>query len=298
MNFCLSILPKNREEKIIFSLPKSNHYHQIKNIKIAPDPNLQILDEWGNEIIIFNDVLKIDIRFKAQLKEIKIEKEVIKKFSLKDYQKLPKNQLIFYTQPNRFINGQDKQIKQIAKKIAGQETNLYQIIEKIYSYTLNHLVYANPIEGLYSYHQVLKEKKTDCGGFSTFFISLCHSINIPSRLVVGFLVKENLLKKFFNMFYVPRGPLCGSTFQALTIHAWPEILLPDDSWFPLDPSIEWRRQKGLTKREGGMGYIPADRLVVSYGCDFKIKMGKINYQLDILQKPISVESMKSLTFNV
>lgn len=293
MNFYLSILPKNREEKIIFSLPKSNHYHQIKNIKIAPSPNLQILDEWGNEIIIFNDVSKIDIKFKADLKEIKIKKDVIKKFSLNDYQKLPKNQLIFYTQPNRFISGEDKQIKQIAKKIIGQDTNLYRIIEKIYSYTLNHLAYANPIEGLYSYHQALKEKKTDCGGFSTFFISLCHSINIPSRLVVGFLVKENLLKKFFNTFYVLR-----STFHSLTIHAWPEILLPDHTWLPLDPSIEWRRQKGLTKRQGGLGYLPADRLVVSYGCDFKIKMGKINYKFDLLQKPILVESMKSLTFNV
>ncbi len=284
MNFCLSILSKNRGEGIIFSLPKSNHYHQIKNLQIAPDPNLQILDEWGNEIIIFNDVSKIDIKFKADLKEIKIEKEVVKKFSLNDYQKLPKNQLIFYTQPNRFINGEDKRIKQIAKKIVGQDTNLYQIIEKIYFYTLNHLAYANPIEGLYSYHQALEEKKTDCGGFSTFFISLCHSLNIPSRLVVGFLIKENILKKIFNMFHVLRYK-----FHSLTIHAWPEILLPDKNWLPLDPSIEWRRKKGLTKRKGGLGYLPADRLAVSFGCDFKIKMGKKNYQFDILQKPISVK---------
>ncbi len=285
MNFCLSISPKNRGEGIIFSLPKSNHYHQIKNLQIAPGPNLQILDEWGNEIFIFNDVLKVNIHFKTQLKEIKIERKLIKKFSLNDYQKLPKNQLIFYTQPNRFINGDDKQIKQMAKKIVVKETNLYQIIKKIYSYTLNYLTYANPIEGLYSYHQALKEKKTDCGGFSTFFISLCHSLNIPSRLVVGFLVKENLLKKFLSTFYVLR-----STFHSLTIHAWPEILLPDGTWLPLDPSIEWRRKKGLTKREGELGYLPADRLVVSFGCDFKIKMGKLNYQFDILQKPISVKN--------
>ncbi len=284
MNFSLSILSKNRRGGIIFSLPKSNHYHQIKNLQIAPGPNLQILDQWGNEIIIFNDVLKIRIKFKATLKEIKIKKELIKKFLLKDYQKLPKEKLIFYTQPNRFINGEDKQIKQIAKKIVGQDTNLYRIIEKIYSYTLNHLSYADPIEGLYSYHQALKEKKTDCGGFSTFFISLCHSLNIPSRLVVGFLIKENILKKIFNTFHV-----LSSTFHSLTIHAWPEVLLPDSYWFPVDPSIEWRRKEGLTKRKGGLGYIPADRLVASFGCDFKIKMGKINYQLDILQNPISVK---------
>ncbi len=288
MNFCLSISPKNRGEEIIFSLPKSNHYHQIKNLQIDPSPNVQILDEWGNEIIIFNDVLKIWIKFDAKLKDIKIKKPLIEKFSLNDYQKLPKQQLIFYTQPNRFINGKDKQIEQITKKIVGTETNLYRIIEKIYFYTLNYLIYANPIEDLYSYHQALKNKKTDCGGFSTFFISLCHSLNIPARLTVGFLVSNNKFKKIFSKLNVRR-----LTFDDLFMHAWPEILLPNGNWLPLDPSIEWRRKKGLTKRQGGLGYLPADRLVISFGCDFNTKIGKNNYQFDLLQKPISVKSVIS-----
>lgn len=288
MNFHLSFSPKNRGEGIVFSLPQSNHYHQIQNLQMNPTPHLQILDQWGNEIFIFNDVLKLNIKFAADLKEIKIKRNSIKKLSIKDYQKLPKEQLIFYIQPNRFINGEDKQIKQIAKKIVGKEINLYQIIKKLYSYTLNYLAYANPIDRLYPYQQALLNKKTDCGGFSTFFLSLCHSLNIPSRLVVGFLIKKSQLKKILNLFHVS-----SFVFQDLFIHAWPEILLPNGYWFPLDPSIEWRRKNGLTKRNGGLGEIPADRLVVSFGCDFNIKIGDKIYQFDLLQKPISVKSVIS-----
>ncbi|GIW63360.1 MAG: hypothetical protein KatS3mg091_162 [Patescibacteria group bacterium] len=57
------------------------------------------------------------------------------------------------------------------------------------------------------------------------------------------------------------------------MHAWLETQLPNKVWFPMDPSLEWKRKKGLTKRQGGFGYIPADRLVVSFGCDFDIKIG-------------------------
>lgn len=288
MNFRLSLSPKNRGEEIVFSIPQSNHYQQIKNLQISPAPHLQILDQWGNEIFIFNDVLKIDIKFQAYLKELKVKKEMVKKFFVNDYHKLPKEQLIFYLQPNRFINGEDKQIKQIAKKIAGKEINLYQMIKKIYYYTLNYLTYANPIDDLYSYKQALLNKKTDCGGFSTFFLSLCHALKIPARLTVGFLVTNHKLKRIFSVLNVR-----NLTLDDLFIHAWPEILLPDGSWLPLDPSIEWRRKKRLTKRKGGWGEIPADRLVVSFGCDFNIKIGKKVYQFDLLQKPISIKSIVS-----
>lgn len=70
------------------------------------------------------------------------------------------------------------------------------------------------------------------------------------------------------------------------MHAWPEALLPDGSWFPFDPSLEWRRGTGQTKRQGGFGYIPDDRLVVSYGQDFTIKYKGKPIRLDILQNPI------------
>ncbi|MBI2641154.1 transglutaminase domain-containing protein, partial [Candidatus Roizmanbacteria bacterium] len=124
---------------------------------------------------------------------------------------------------------------------------------------------------------------TDCGGFSTFLASLLQSIGIPSRLVVGFLIIESVLKRISSMFHVPRF-----TFHDLSMHAWLEVLLPNNSWFPLDPSIEWRRANSLTKREGGFGFIPADRLVVSFGQDFTLNIQGETYRVDLLQNPVSL----------
>jgi transglutaminase-like putative cysteine protease len=155
------------------------------------------------------------------------------------------------------------------------------VVKKLYDFTLEYLTYGKPIDGLYPYSQALNEKITDCGGFSTFLSSLLQSKNIPARLVIGFIIKKNLFLDFLSTFN-----FCLLTFDSLLIHAWLEILLPDGSFFPLDPSIDWRRKKGLTKRQGGFGFIPDDRLVTSCGCDFDLNINGKNYKIDLLQKPI------------
>lgn len=288
MKFSLELKTPKKSSSIIFSLPLSNHYQQIKNLKIQSN-NYQILQEkrWGNEIIIFNDVKNIpQITFDFYPKSY--QTNIPEFFFLKDYQN-KKLKII----NNRFINGNDLKIKKLAAKVIGKEKNIKKIAEKIYDFTLSYLTYDKPIEGLYSYKQALNEKITDCGGFSTFLASLLQSLNIPTRLVVGFLIKESFLKKILNTFHVLRFTLYYFKFYVprfmfhdLLMHAWLEFQLPDNIWFPLDPSIEWRRNKGLTKRKGGFGFIPSDRLVISFGCDFKIKIDKITKELEILQNPV------------
>jgi len=265
-----------KKQFIIFSLPQSSPYHQILDLKIN-SKNYQIIDEkkWGNKVVVLKD--KSKITFTA--KPLPFKSSINPNFSLSSYQKtkIPK---IFLT-PNRFINGNDPKIKSLVKKVLGQETNLLTVVKKLYDFTLEYLTYGKPIDGLYPYSQALNEKITDCGGFSTFLGSLLQSKKIPSRLVVGFIIKKNLFIDFLSNFN-----FCVLTFNFLLIHAWLEILLPDGSFFPLDPSIEWRRKKGQTQKQGGFGFIPADRLVTSYGCDFELKIDGKNYKIDLLQKPI------------
>jgi transglutaminase-like putative cysteine protease len=268
-------------EWLIFSLPKTNHYQIITNPKIFPKPYKNQTDQWGNEIKIFrlNDVEKnlIVMSFAYQGKSVNFSGEIMRKFSLSDYSRKNIDQ---YLQPNRFINGEDKKIKALVKKIIGKKTNLYQITKGLYNFSLKFLSYANPIEGLYSYHQALEKKMTDCGGFSTFYLSLLQAVRIPGRLVVGYLIKSNPLKDLLQL--VKLSPF---TFKNLYIHAWVEILLPNGVWFPADLSIEWKRNKGLTKEKGGFGFIPANRLVTSFGCDFQLKINNKVYNINIYQNP-------------
>jgi transglutaminase-like putative cysteine protease len=266
---------------LVFSFPKTNHYQIITNHKIFPKPHKTQTDQWGNEIKIFrlNDVKKnlIIMSFTYQAKPVNFSEELMKKFSLSDYS--GKN-FSRYLQPNRFINGEDKKIKTLVRKIIDKRTNVYQITKGLYDFSLKFLSYANPIEGLYPYQQALEKKMTDCGGFSTFYLSLLQAIGIPGRLVVGYLIKSNPLKDLLQP--VKLSPF---TIKNLYIHAWVEILLPNGVWFPADPSIEWKRNKGLSKERGGFGFIPANRLVTSFGCDFRLKMNSKIYNIDIYQNP-------------
>jgi transglutaminase-like putative cysteine protease len=275
--------PKNSNKSFsLFSLPQPSPYHQISNLKINSQ-NFKIINEkkWGNKIVILNLIQdpKQHNFISFKLKPLPFKFSINPSFTLSFYQKtkIPK----VYLTPNRFINGKDEKIKSLAKKVLGQETNLLTMVKKLYDFTLEYLTYGKPIDGLYSYSQALKEKTTDCGGFSTFLASLLQSQNIPSRLVVGFIIKKNIIKDLLNPFHVLRY-----TFHNLFMHAWLEVLLPDGGFFPLDPSIEWRRKKGKTQRQGGFGFTQADRLVTSYGCDFKLNINGKNYKIDLLQKPI------------
>jgi len=273
----------------LFSIPQSSHYHYVSNLKINA-LKYQLIEEkkWGNKVIVLKD--KSEINF--TVKPFPFKSSINPKFTLSSYQKtkIPK----IYLTPNQFINGKDTKIKSLAKKVLGQETNLLTVVKKLYDFTLEYLTYGKPIEGLYPYSQALNEKITDCGGFSTFLSSLLQSQNIPSRLVVGFLIKRrSFLKEILSIVNLPKLifkfkklEVRWLTLDDLLIHAWLEILLPDGSFFPLDPSIEWRRKKGKTKRQGGFGFIPADRLVTSYGCDFDLNINGKNYIIYLLQKPI------------
>jgi len=271
-----------KKQFIIFSLPQSSPYHQISNLKINSQ-NFKIINEkkWGNKIVILNLIQdpKQHNFISFKLKPFPFKFSINPSFTLSSYQKtkIPK----IYLTPNRFIKGNDPKIKSLAKKVLGQETNLLTVVKKLYDFTLEYLTYGKPIDGLYPYSQALNKKITDCGGFSTFLASLLQSQNIPSRLVVGFIIKKNIIKDLLIKLQVTSYRL-----QDLLIHAWLEILLPDGSFFPLDPSIEWKRRKSQTQRQGGFGFIPADRLVTSYGCDFELKIKGKNYKIDLLQKPI------------
>jgi len=276
-NYLFKLRFKN-QNKIIFSLPQSCLYHQILNLKIN-SKNYQIINEkkWGNRVVVLKN--KSEINF--TVKPFSLKSSLNQKFFLSSYKKTKIPQI--YLKPNQFINGKDQKIKSIAKKILGQETSLLKVVKRLYDFTLAYLIYGKPINGLYSYSQALNEKITDCGGFSTFLASLLQSQNIPSRLVVGFIIKKNIIK-----YLLIKLQLTSYGLQDLFMHAWLEVLLPDGSFFPLDPSIEWKRKKGKTQRQGGFGFIPADRLVTSYGCDFELKVYEEVHKIDLLQKPIII----------
>lgn len=269
-------IPKKRGKYCIFGIPKSSQYQIIKDILFYPQPTyIQSIKPWNNDMAIFslkNIKNKITVSFSTKL--INIQKQINSSLTLSDYH--GKKFL-----SNRFINGDNEQIKQYTKKVLHNEKNVLIITQRLYQHTLEYLTYGRPILGLYSYSQVLQNQTTDCGGFSTYLLSLFQSIGIPGRLVVGFVIKKSVRSKLLSFMN-----LRSLNFNSLLMHAWAEIQLPDTTWFPIDPAMEWRRTNGLTKRLGGFGVIPDDRLVISYGEDFKVNIDEKEFVIDIIQHPI------------
>lgn len=269
-------LEKKAGKHAVFSLPQTNEYQEISNLSLEPkNPNL-VFDEWGNTVATFANTALVEFFYSPK----SIEKSLEKKWRIDDYKR--NQQIDFFLKPNRFISGQDEKIIKLAQSLIKNEQNVFKIAQTFYDFVLKYLSYGKPTEGLYSYLQALEEKVTDCGGFSTLLLSLFQSIGIPGRLVVGFVLKESIVSKLLGFRILDLG------FESLSMHAWTEILSPDNSWFPMDPSVEWRRNHNQSKRNGGFGKISEDRLVTSFGQDFSITIDGKKYSIDLLQLPIYV----------
>jgi transglutaminase-like putative cysteine protease len=268
--------------KLIFPIPQSNQYQDISSLKYSDNSEIIKEEKFGNSIAIFKTSSKKQrpfLSFTHQAHEVSYDINKLQILLEKD--KIDKGKKAIAD--DKYISANDPQIKELNQKFLGDRTlSPEQIVSQLYHKLLDYLEYGNPIDGLYPYSAAISDRKTDCGGFATLLASLLKANGISSRLVVGYLFskkKKTLLKKAFNQ---------QLSLEDLSMHAWLEI--PSSAgYFPLDPSIEWKRLRGLSKRKGGFGYLPADRLVLSYGHNFPLKIDGENYQFPILQHPEKIK---------
>ncbi|NTU46382.1 transglutaminase domain-containing protein [Candidatus Roizmanbacteria bacterium] len=267
---------------ILFSVPQTNQYQTITHLTIPADRELLAVGD--NQVLSISHDTTVSFDYVAHA----IKRSFSLEYTLFDYEKnhIDKN---FYLKPNRFIDGFDSDIMTVLQQVlSGIHTNsLFEIIWNVYQHVLSVLTYGDPITGLYTVKQALTKPRTDCGGFSTLLLSLLQSKGIPARLVSGFFVNPKRFQKIQSKLLAPE-----LSFEALAMHVWVEVLLPDGSWFPIDPATEWRRSHGFSKRKGGFGVTEADRLVVSYGCDHMFTFDERKIQVDLLQYPVAAMACK------
>lgn len=270
----IRVTPQQGRGTFFWSLPKTNDYQTISSVVIPKKANT-LNDVYNNTLISYapSGSEKISFSFIAK----PVSKTISSSFTLEDYNKITIPPIYF--NEDSFVNRKDEKIVALTKKIVGNEQHVSSIISSLYKHTISFLSYENPIDGLYPYSQALTNKQTDCGGYSTFLSSCLQSLGIPTRLVLGFV--------FTPRFYSSL-PFITYSLRNFFMHAWLEVMLPDSSWFPLDPSVEWRRSNGFSKRQGGFGTFPADRLVVSKGHNLTLPAKVKTYHFDIIQKPLYI----------
>lgn len=271
-NFVFNIPVKKKFT--VFALPQSNHYQSIRDIKYTKSTIVKNVNS-DTKIAVWDITERVALRFRhapiaidKNLKKVKIAQITDKSLFNRD----------------QFINCQDKQMKKLAQtwinKTSAKSPN--DILDVLYQNTLKLLTYGNPIQGLYTFRDAYKQRVTDCGGFATFLATLLQTQRVVCRLVSGFIYKKGFLLKVKEMIESPKS------FADVSMHAWLEVMQEDGVWFPLDPSVEWRRMNRQSTRIGGLGKTGADRLVVSFGHNFMISIKNTSYKFPLLQNPLSI----------
>ncbi len=114
------------------------------------------------------------------------------------------------------------EIIEMAKLIAGNETNPYFAARKIYDFIVENVTYSlmphmvfYPRTEMTESSYVHRYQQGDCGAQSMYFTALCRSLGIPARTTGGW--------QLFN------GEFSG--------HFWAEFYLPNYGWIPVDTSF-------------------------------------------------------------
>ncbi|SFJ53927.1 Transglutaminase-like enzyme, putative cysteine protease [Halobacillus dabanensis] len=114
----------------------------------------------------------------------------------------------------------NEEIEEMAANVTEKASGNKEKAWLLFQYMIRNYTYKFPVKARGVDH-FLKEKKGDCGEYSFLYASLCRSLGIPCRVMVG----------AFAM----------GKHQA---HVWNEIYLEEEGWIPVDTSMAYtvRRQ--------------------------------------------------------
>ena len=259
-----------KEFFLVLPIPSNTKYQGIlDSVSFFPQIDGKGEDlKYGNKYVFWKMNLKVQESFVVQENfsiKVKPRSKILEKgLKLQDYEDETKNQI--YKEKNSFLNLENDDIQDLADEIVRDEDRIDEILQKINNYLIANFKYGDPIPGLYSAKDGLSRKCIDCGGFSSLFVSLCILRGIPARILSGF----------------------WAGYKNNTMHAWPEILLPNEKWMPVDPAVEYLYRHEKTLKFGSLDNldnIGSDRIVFSQGCDIPIILDNKEFRVPILQTP-------------
>ena len=113
----------------------------------------------------------------------------------------------------------DSKMKDLALQITAQADTVTKKAEAIFYYLVNEYKYVYPPKSRGSL-SFLQTKQGDCGEYSFLFTSLCRSLGIPCRTVVGTWANGKM-----------------------NAHVWNEFYVENVGWIPVDCSVAYMQKK-------------------------------------------------------
>jgi len=147
-----------------------------------------------------------------------------------------------------------REIKQLAKRILGDETNPLIKVQKIYNWINDSIRWASALEygtipDIPGY--VLKNKHGDCGMQTLLFMTLARSQGIPVKWQSGWMLHP----------------------RAVNLHDWCEVYYEGVGWVPLDQSFGLQDDVDAKVHDFYRSGIDSYRLIVNddYACELSPK---------------------------
>ena len=122
------------------------------------------------------------------------------------------DELLNYLKPEMFIQSDDKKIIDLARRIAGENTDPFTAARKVMAWVFDNLE-KTPVVSMPDAKKILANKKGDCNEHATIMTALLRAAGIPARTVVGLVYKDG---KFYY-------------------HAWNEAYI--NRWISMDATL-------------------------------------------------------------
>jgi hypothetical protein len=135
-----------------------------------------------------------------------------------------------FLKSNYFINSDDRKVKQLARKAAGDEKDPWKKALLIEKWVHRNMNYVND-EGLATADHVARTLEGDCTEYAMLTAAMCRAQGIPSRTAVGLVYADDRRL----------GPVMG-------FHMWTEVWVKGQ-WIPIDAIL-------------GQGYVGAAHLKI------------------------------------
>jgi hypothetical protein len=198
-----------------------NSQELLHEPQFVPEPTGFLTDKWDQKVahFRFSDLGPTEFRECSMLASAKIYKNRYFVFPNKvgALSDIPAEIIDKYLADDTKFSMDDPIIKKAVEAAVGDETNLYWMARKIFSYIIDRMEYE--LAGGWNIAPaVLDRGNGSCSEYSFVYISMCRSAGIPARYA-GSVVIRGDDASYDNVF-----------------HRWVEVYLPNFGWLPVDPS--------------------------------------------------------------
>ena len=228
----------------------TNEHQRLLDLKVETQLPLRVTYDpvFGNKILYLEakspriTKAEVKLRYRVLKREYSVSTDpsTVGVFGDGDMQLLRR-----HLQPERHVPV-DENMRKLALEIVGKERNILERVKKIFDHVVGRMRYNAPKQSwVGSAEHALTCSTGNCNDIHALFISLCRSVSIPSRLVMGFELVEDS----------EDCEVCG-------YHCWAEFFAPNLGWVPVDASCSTKYGK-----HGLFGNLEVNHVALSTGRD-------------------------------